>query len=100
MRHKLLVVALFGAIAGAALLVWKSRAGTAPLTPVADSKVAKPVGPTLAIGQVILFSSGVGYYQREGEVDGNAHVDLSFPSSDVNDLLKSLVLQDQGGGAI
>jgi hypothetical protein len=49
---------------------------------------------------VVLFSSGVGYFQREGTVEGNARVDLSFPVSDINDLLKSLVLQDLGGGHI
>jgi hypothetical protein len=56
--------------------------------------------PTLAIGQVVLFSSGVGYFQREGTVVDDARVDLSFPVSDINDLIKSMVLRDQDGGAI
>ncbi|MSQ95579.1 MAG: DUF4139 domain-containing protein [Gemmataceae bacterium] len=51
----------------------------------------------LPIKQVVLFNSGVGYFQREGEVDGNARLQLSFPTSDINDLLKSLVLQDAKG---
>src|SRR4051794_15309116 len=42
----------------------------------------------LPIGQVVLFSSGVGYFQREGAVEGDARVDLSFPVSDINDLIK------------
>src|SRR5207244_8351872 len=46
------------------------------------------------------FNSGVSYFQREGDVDGTARVDLSFPTSDINDLLKSLILQDLGGGRI
>ncbi len=54
----------------------------------------------LPIGQVVLFSSGVGYFQREGAVEGNARVDLSFPVSDINDLLKSMVLRDLDGGHI
>jgi hypothetical protein len=54
----------------------------------------------LPIGQVVLFSSGVGYFQREGSVEGNARVDLSFPVSDINDLLKSMVLRDLDGGHI
>src|SRR5690242_11003587 len=37
----------------------------------------------LPIGQVVLFSSGVGYFQREGTVEGTARVDLSFPVQDV-----------------
>jgi hypothetical protein len=57
----------------------------------------KKAGPALPIRQVVLFNSGVGYFQREGDVDGNAHVELTFPVGDVNDLLKSLVLQDAQG---
>jgi hypothetical protein len=55
---------------------------------------------TLPIAQVVLFNSGVGYFQREGEVNGDTHINLTFPTSDVNDLLKSLVLQDAAGGKI
>src|SRR5215813_11458363 len=40
----------------------------------------------LPISHVYLFSSGVGYFQREGEIEGTTRVDLSFPASDVNDL--------------
>lgn len=53
-------------------------------------------GP-LPIKQVVLFNSGVGYFQREGDIDGSQRVELTFPVSDVNDLLKSLVLQDTRG---
>jgi hypothetical protein len=54
----------------------------------------------LPIGQVVLFSSGVGYFQREGTVEGDARVDLSFPTTDVNDLIKSMVLRDLDGGHV
>jgi hypothetical protein len=54
----------------------------------------------LPITQAILYSSGVGFFQREGQVDGNARIDLTFPVQDINDLLKSMVLQDLSGGLI
>lgn len=54
----------------------------------------------LPVGQVVLFSSGVGYFQREGSVEGDARVDLSFPATDINDLIKSMVLRDLSGGHI
>ncbi len=54
----------------------------------------------LPIGQVVLFSSGVGYFQREGKVEGDARVDLSFPVADINDLLKSMVVRDLDGGHV
>ncbi len=49
---------------------------------------------TLPLTRVVLFNSGVGYFSRSGEVDGDARVDLTFPESDINDLLKSMVLED------
>src|SRR5262245_48713611 len=60
----------------------------------------KPGLAELPVTQVVLFSSGVGYLEREGQVDGNARIDLQFQAANINDLLKSLVLQDQGGGQV
>src|SRR3984893_16162939 len=57
-------------------------------------------GPQLPITGCALFSSGVGYFQREGEVQGNARIDMTFPVQDINDLLKSMVLSDLGGGHV
>src|SRR5262249_38205901 len=54
----------------------------------------------LPIAQVILYSSGVGYFQREGAVDGDARVDLSFDVRDINDLIKSMTLRDLDGGHV
>src|SRR5262249_42541691 len=64
------------------------------------NRSAKAPASPLPITDVILFNSGVGYFQREGEVDESTRIDLTFPAADVNDLLKSLVLQDMGGGKI
>src|SRR6185295_11231666 len=55
---------------------------------------------SLPITRVVLFNSGVGYFSRSGEVVDDARVDLSFPEADVNDLLKSMVLEDFNGGRI
>lgn len=54
----------------------------------------------LPVKQVVLFTSGVGYYQHQAEIDGEATVDLKFNVDEINDLLKSMVLQDLGGGQI
>src|SRR5438094_34028 len=54
----------------------------------------------LPIGQVVLFSSGVGYFQREGTIDGMQKIDLSFATQDINDLIKSLTLRDLDGGKV
>jgi hypothetical protein len=54
----------------------------------------------LPVKRVVMFSSGVAFYEHNGEVEGNAAVDLKFNVRDINDLLKSMVLQDLGGGKI
>lgn len=54
----------------------------------------------LPITRVVLFRSGVGYIERSGVVEGQATLALNFKTEQVNDLLKSLVLQDLDGGRI
>jgi len=58
------------------------------------------VAADLPLSRVVLFTSGVGYFEREGTVEGTAAVELSFRTSQINDILKSMVLQDLGGGTI
>lgn len=48
--------------------------------------------------RVILFSSGVGYFEHAGTVKGNSSVELRFKTEQINDILKSLVLEDLDGG--
>ena len=56
--------------------------------------------PRLPITRVTLYTSGVGYFERTGEVDGTASLTLSFPLGQINDVLKSLVLLDGGDGQL
>lgn len=55
---------------------------------------------TVPVTKVMLFSSGVGYFEHAGTVRGNASTELRFKTSQINDILKSLVLQDQDGGRV
>lgn len=50
--------------------------------------------------RVVMFNSGVGFFEHGAEIEGNATVELKFNVNNVNDLLKSMVLQDLGGGKI
>src|SRR5689334_8701227 len=49
------------------------RSDEAP--PPVNGKALKPANP-LPMTQVVLFNSGVGYFQREGPVEGEARVEL------------------------
>jgi len=54
----------------------------------------------LPIERIVLFTSGVGHFQHAGRVEGDATVEMAFKSDDINDLLKSVVLEDLDGGAV
>src|SRR5690349_8957227 len=100
--RRMIWLAPFALLAGAAALFALLRPAASPAEDPAGKPDAVPshVVPQLPIGQVVLFSSGVGYFQREGAVEGNTRVDLSFPVSDINDLLKSMVVRDLDGGHV
>ena len=54
---------------------------------------------TLPLEKVELFTSGVGFFEHGGEVTDNANAEMSFKADEVNDLLKSMVVEDAGGAA-
>lgn len=99
MRRHHLFLALIAAVCVSAFVVWRSSSG-APQPPNNGQANDRRPAHQLPLSQIILFNSGVGYFQREGALDGEARVDLQFPAGDVNDLLKSLVLQDLGNGKV
>ena len=76
--------------------------GVDKLLGAADAVAKQDLKPavTLPITRVVLFNSGVGYFSRSGEVTDDARVDLTFPEQDINDLLKSMVLEDFNNGRI
>lgn len=63
----------------------------------ADKKEQPEVLP---LNKVVMFNSGVGYFEHRGNVDGDAKIDLRFRVEEINDLLKSMILEDRGGGKI
>lgn len=57
-------------------------------------------GADVPVRQVTLFSSGVGFFEHSGTIRGSGSTELRFKTGQINDILKSLVLQDEGGGKI
>jgi hypothetical protein len=100
MRRTLFVASAAVVLVATGSLLFRSSLSTARQAGRAAGGEEGPRSAQLSIGQVVLFSSGVGYFQREGTVDDDARVDLSFPVSDINDLIKSMVLRDLDGGAV
>ncbi|MGI9178547.1 MAG: hypothetical protein ACR2IT_11915 [Pirellulales bacterium] len=66
----------------------------------AMSAISAPAAEApLPLETVMLFTSGVGYFQHKGQVSGDATVEMQFAAEDVNDLLKSMVVLDHEGGS-
>jgi len=67
---------------------------------LATAQEAAPTEPPLPLKRVVMFSSSVGFFEHRGEIEGNQQIEFAFKTADINDLLKSLVVQDRGGGLV
>jgi hypothetical protein len=54
----------------------------------------------LPIRRVVLYKHGVGHFEREGTVEGDATLALTFKQAEVSDVLKSLTVLDLDGGHV
>jgi hypothetical protein len=99
MQKKLATVAM-AVIAGMISPRMASSAPAAEPAPTEATKADKSEGASVPVRQVVLFSSGVGYFEHFGTVAGNASTELRFKSAQINDILKSLVLQDLDKGKV
>ena len=74
-----------------------SFAQTAPANPPAPA--ANPA-PALPVKRVVLYKTGVGYFEHLGNVLNRQDVTIAFTSAQLNDVLKSLTAIDMGKGRI
>ncbi len=68
--------------------------------PVKQISTIQSLTPALPIRRIVLYSNGVAYFERRGMVAGQAEINLPFKQSQVDDVLKSLVVLDLGRGRI
>lgn len=54
----------------------------------------------LNLSRVVLYRSGVGYFQRTGTVSNDAKLSMPFDVSQINDVIKSLQVLDLDGGRV
>ena len=57
-------------------------------------------GDSLPVKRVVLYKSGVGYFEHLGRVRESQDVTIPFTSGQLNDVLKSLTVLDLNGGRI
>jgi len=101
-QHNALLTALISATLSASLYAQNNAqtpAPTAATQPVAAVPQAV-ASADVPVTRVVLFSSGVGYFEHNGSVNGSVTADLRFETAQINDVLKSLVVYDRGGGSV
>jgi hypothetical protein len=54
----------------------------------------------LPVKQVVLYKHGVGFFERAGRLGPGESARLDFNASEMNDVLKSLTIEERGGGKI
>jgi hypothetical protein len=67
---------------------------------VAERSNPPEVVKDLPVRKVVLYKNGVGYFEHAGTVTGNQRVAIDFTSPQLNDVLQSLTVLDEGGGRI
>ncbi len=54
----------------------------------------------LPVREVVLYKHGVGYFARSGRLGAGESARLDFKAEEMNDVLKSLTIEEKGGGKI
>jgi hypothetical protein len=73
-------------IAGAVVLAWAFGLGL----PAAE----------LSVSKVVLYKHGIGFFERSGEIPPGDNAQLKFKTDEMNDVLKSLTVEQQGGQGV
>ncbi len=96
------IFAVFCLIAFTLTLAAQAQAGATAKPKQAPPQVAQgsQVVKDLPVRKVVLYKNGVGYFEHAGTVTGNQRVTIDFTSPQLNDVLQSLTVLDEGGGRI
>ena len=70
------------------------------VTGVSAQRAGAPDASDLPVRRVILYKSGVGFFEHHGSITGNTPVTIQFTSAQLNDVLQSLTALDLDGGTI
>ena len=68
--------------------------------PMIATTLAVAQAADLPVREVILFKHGVGFFSRSGELKAGETARLDFKAGDMNDVLKSLTVEEKGGGKV
>jgi hypothetical protein len=75
-----------------------AAAAIAPVEPEKSSD--ESTATRLPVRRVILYKTGVGYFEHLGRIQNNQSIRIDFTSGQLNDVLQSLTILDLNGGRI
>src|ERR1700683_1616522 len=73
---------------------------SAPVNPDKSQSDQDQATTKLPVRRIVLYKTGVGYFEHVGHVSGKESVRIDFTSNQLNDVLQSLTVLDLGGGRI
>jgi hypothetical protein len=91
-------IALLAILVGSLSL--SAQPSDSPQVARAKGTLAHTPEQSLPLCRAILYSNRVAYFERRGEVTGHAEINLSFKESQMDDVLKSMIVLDLGHGQI
>jgi hypothetical protein len=60
-----------------------------------------PAAPVeLPVRKVVLYKHGIGFFERAGQAPAGEAARLEFQANEMNDVLKSLTIEERGGGRV
>src|SRR5258708_9530206 len=69
-----------------------------PISFLLTAALAMPA--ELPVKQVVLYKHGVGFFERSGRLGAGESARLDFNAAEMNDVLKSLTIEQRDGGKI
>src|SRR5947207_920540 len=69
-----------------------------PILLLLTATLASPA--ELPVKEVVLYKHGVGFFERSGRLGAGESARLDFNAAEMNDVLKSLTIEQRGGGKI
>jgi len=98
--RRVFILLCLALLASLAISETPKAASPAPTSATPGTKADLAPPQVVPVRKVVLYKNGVGYFEHSGSVSGNQRVSIDFTSAQLNDVLQSLTVLDEGGGRI
>ena len=93
-------IALLGSLCVSTLLLAQPPHPPADLAAEGPGATDSDTTDPLPISRIILFNSGLAQIVHQGQIEGSTTIRMKFSDHDIDDVLKSIVFDDRGGGHV